>query len=183
MLLCAALLVVAASPTLANRGGYDDGNDAFGPLDVNRMSHGHRGGRLLHKLTMTRDWQKKDLRDDYSDIHVLFTTDSDNKPERALVVDLEDGQLVGVMHRWAGGVRDQVFGRATVWRATPRTLKMTFHRSLLGAGVRDYGYHVDTRFHDGTHPRCNDSSDGKIIICPDWAPNGTAPRAYVRHRR
>jgi hypothetical protein len=183
VVLLAGLVVIAGSPSLADRTGMRDETDSFGPFDVKRIVHSHRrfGNGLVHKITTWRRWGKGALNNDYSDIHILFTTDGDNKPERALVIDTEGGRIAAVMHRWANGVREQTFGRAAVSRPNRRSIRVVFRRSLLGRGVREYGWHVDTRFHKPRHPTCNVSGDGKIVVCPDSAPNSNAPRAYLRH--
>ena len=183
VVLLAGVLVIAGSSSLASRTSMRDPGDAFGPLDVRHITHGHArsGGGLVHKITTYRRWRGTALNNDYSDIKILFTTDRDNKPERALVIDTEGGRLVARMHRWAAGVREQTYGRSAVSRPNLRTLKVVVRRSQLRRGIREYGWHVDTRYHKPHHPTCNISGDGKIVVCPDAAPSATAPRAYLRH--
>jgi hypothetical protein len=183
-LICGGLFVAFGSPSLADRTSLNDEKDAFGPLDVKRISHGHgfRRGYLAHRLWTYRKWGRSTLRSEDSDIQLLFTTDRDNRPERVLVLDASDTGVSARMHQWRrGGVGAKVYGRGIVRRMGPRAVRLTFRRRLLGRGVREYGWHVDTRYSDRSHHRCR-TSDELIVVCPDSAPNNNQPRAYLRHR-
>lgn len=182
---CAAILVVGAAPGLADNASFRDNNDAYGRLDVKWISHGHvkvdGRKRLMHKIETYGTWNKNSFSQDASFIHLLFTTDGDNRPERALVVDVKNGHWTVEMHSWRGGeVRDYVFGRGHASRPNARTVRITFRRALLGNGVTEYGWHVDTQFHHTGHPHCG-TEKGVIIVCPDSAPDGTKPYSYLRH--
>jgi hypothetical protein len=183
VLLCAGLLATLGSPGLADKTGFRDENDAYGPLDVKRMWHGHGtdGGDLVHLVTTYGRWQAKTLESADSDIQVLFTTDADNKPERVLVIDEHNGSVRAEMHKWTKGIGKKTYGRAAVQRTGPRAVRVIFETSLLGRNVAEYGWHVDTRFHDEDHSRCN-VSDGVIVVCPDSAPDDNSPRSYLRHK-
>lgn len=182
VLLCVGVLSTLGSPSLADRTSYSDENDAYGPLDVKRMSHAHGTdkGDVVHLVTTYGKWDAKTLRSADSEIQLLFTTDKDNKPERVLVIDEHNGALRAEMHKWTKGIGTKVYGRAALERSGPRAVKVVFEPSLLGRKVGEYGWHVDTRFHDNDHARCN-VSDGVIVVCPDSAPNDNSPRAYLRH--
>jgi hypothetical protein len=159
-----------------------DENDAYGPLDVKRMSHGHGTdkGDIVHLVTTYGRWDRKTLRSADSEIQLLFTTDRDNKPERVLVIDEHGKGIRAEMHKWNKGIGKKVYGRAALERIGPRTAKLVFEPSLLGKDVGEYGWHVDTRFHDEAHSRCN-SKPGIVVVCPDSAPDENSPRSYLRH--
>lgn len=183
---CAAMVVGAAAPGLADSGSLHDGNDAYGRLDVKTISFGHRkaGGtrRLVHRMDTYGTFNRDSLSQDGSYIHFLFTTDGDNRPERALVVDVEDGRWVATMHSWRrGDVGEHVYGRAHVSRPNNRSVVVVFRRALLGSNVTEYGWHVDTSYHHTGHPHCGNDK-GFVIVCPDAAPDDTHPYAYLRHR-
>lgn len=183
VLLSAGLVVTLGPPSLADRTPLSDPDDAYGPLDVKRISHDHGAGRgiLIHQLSTFGRWGRRTLRSDDSVIHLLFTTDGDNKPERVLVIDAADNGVRAEMREWRRGAPgDKSFGRAALKRTGPRTAQVRFRKSLLGRGVREYGWHVDTRFSDRDHGRCSTRED-LITVCPDSAPDGNAPRAYLRH--
>ena len=183
VLLCAALCVVVGTPSLADGTSLSDANDAYGPLDIKRIWHAHgRGGDLEHRLVTYGRWTTRALESDVADIRILFTVDRDNAPERVLVVDVQgDGDgLQAIMHRWNNGVGNKVYGRAAVQKTGPRGLRLVFERSLLRRNLREYGWHVDTRFHDPNHSRCK-VTDGTLVVCPDSAPNANDPVSYLRH--
>jgi hypothetical protein len=181
-LLCAVALVLAAAPGLADQASLHDGNDAFGRLDVKRITQGHASNGLLHRIDTYGSFNKGSLSQDGSYIHVLFTTDSDNRPERALVVDVEGRDWIAQMHPWRNGeIGEHVYGRARVTRPNTRSVRLVFKRSLLGSGVNEYGWHVDTQYHHSGHPHCG-TDKGVVIVCPDSAPNDTKPYAYLRHQ-
>ena len=183
VLLCAGLVAIVGSPGLADRTSLHDENDAYGPLDVKRMSHSHGTdeGDVVHLVAMYGKWDQNTLESADSDIQLLFTTDGDNQPERVLVIDAEGNSIRADMHKWNKGVGKKSFGRAALERSGPRAVKVVFEKSLLGRKVSEYGWHVDTRFHDEDHSRCN-VSDGVIVVCPDSAPNDDSPRSYLRHK-
>jgi hypothetical protein len=169
------------SPGLADEANLHDDPDAFGPLDIKTISHAHgKGDRLVHFIATYGRWGAKTLRSEDSDIQLLFTTDGDNKPERVLVVDNHQGFVRAVMHKWQKGIGKKTYGNARIRRTGPRAAKLVFSPGLLGKGVGEYGWHVDTRFSDEDHRRCT-LRNGTIYVCPDSAPNETAPRAYLRH--
>lgn len=178
--LCASLFSILGSPGLADGTSFGDQNDAYGPLDVKRMSHGHGTDKndLVHRLTTYGKWDRRALSSADSEIQLLFTTDGDNAPERVLVVDARGESVAATMHKWNKGIGNKVYGEAAVSRPSRRDIKLVFEASLLGKKVREYGWHVDTRFHDKDHSRCN-VSDGVIVVCPDSAPNDA--RSYLRH--
>jgi hypothetical protein len=182
VLLCAGLFVTLGSPGLADKTSFGDENDAYGPLDVKKMSHRHGidKGDLFHFVTTYGKWDAKTLRSSDSEIQLLFTTDDDNKPERVLVIDEVNGNIRAEMYKWKKGVGNKSYGSVVLERSGPRAVKILFQQSMLGRKVREYGWHVDTRFHDQDHSRCN-VSDGVIVVCPDSAPNTNSPRAYLRH--
>jgi hypothetical protein len=182
VLLCAGLLTTVGSPSLADRTSLRDENDAYGPLDIKRMSHAHGTDEddVVHLVTTYGKWDRKSLRSADSEIQLLFTTDADNKPERVLVIDVQGRGIRAEMHKWNEGIGKKVYGRAALERSGPRAVKVLFETSLLGKKVDEYGWHVDTRFHDEDHSRCN-ISDGVVVVCPDSAPNDNSPRSYLRH--
>ena len=182
---CAGMLLLGAAPGLADRASLHDSNDAFGRLDIKTITQGHTTGArrmLMHRIETYGSWDKSSLRHEGSYIHLLFTTDKDNRPERALVIDVQNRRLVAQMHSWHNGeVGENVYGRARVSRPNNRTVRVTFRRTLLGANVTEYGWHVDSQFHQNGHPHCG-SEHGVVIVCPDSAPNDTHPYAYLRHQ-
>lgn len=179
-LVSTGIVVLAAAPGLADRAALHDRNDAYGRLDVKTIAHGHgKGGTLVHHIDTFGTWPSRVLKNDGTYIRILFTTDKDNRPERALVVDFRGGRLVADMHSWRNGVGGKV-GRARASRPGPRSLRLAFPRRLLGSGISEYGWHVDTQFHDDGHPHCG-TDHGVQVVCPDAAPNGTRPNAYLRH--
>lgn len=183
VLLCAGLLCIAGSPSLADGTAFGDENDAYGPLDIKRMSHGHGSdaGDLVHRLSTYGKWDRDTLDSADSEIQILFTTDGDNKPERVLLIDAQGNRMIADMHEWKNGVGTKVYGSAGWSRTGPRGIMLVFERKLLGKKVKEYGWHVDTRFHDQNHGRCK-VTDGVIVVCPDSAPNSNSPRSYLRHQ-
>ena len=184
MLICAGLFVTFGSPGLADRAALNDGqNDAFGPLDIRRISHGHAGtNRVFHYLSMYERWGRSDLRSSVSEIRILFTTDHDNRPERVLVIDAGEHRLEAFMHKWKkGGPGKKIYGQAALSRPSKRGVRAAFDQALLGNKVGSYGWHVDTRYHDARNHRCNLARRRKVIVCPDSAPNDNSPRSYLVH--
>ena len=185
-LLCAGMLLVVAAPGLADRAALHDRNDAFGRLDVRTITQGHLDTSarrmLLHRIDTFGTWDKDSLRHEGAYIHILFTTDADNRPERMLNVDTVDNRLVAEMRSWRKkGVGETIYGHARVSRPDNKSVRVVFPRKLLGRGVDEYGWHVDTQFHKAGHPHCG-TERGVIVVCPDSAPNDTKPYAYLRHQ-
>lgn len=137
---------------------------------------------LLHRVDTYGTWNKASVRHEGSFIHLLFTTDNDNRPERVLVIHTDRNRLIAQMHSWRGGeVGENVYGRARVRRPDARSVTVAFRRTLLGSNVTEYGWHVDSQFHQNGHPHCG-SNNGIVIVCPDSSPNDSHPYAYLRHQ-
>ena len=182
---CAVMLLMGAAPGLADSASLRDANDAFGRLDIESITQGHTTGAkrmLMHRVETYGSWNKSSLRHDGSYIHLLFTTDKDNRPERALVVDVQGNRITAEMHSWSkGGIGDTVYGHARVARPNSRSVRVVFRRNMLGDDVTEYGWHVDSQFHQNGHPHCG-TENHVVIVCPDSAPNDTHPYAYLRHQ-
>ena len=181
---CAGMLLLAGAPGLADQASLRDHKDAFGPLDLRIVSHGHTShGRrmLLHRVVTYGAWNKRALGHEGSYIRIAFTTDNDNRPDRALLVTEEHGRLIAEMRSWVrGDVGERVYGRGHARHPDEHTLVVAFRRALLGSNVTEYGWHVDSQYHSKNHRHCG-TSHGVVVVCPDSAPNDTTPFAYVRH--
>lgn len=181
----ALLLVLFAAVALAPPAGADtrgrrDGNDARGPLDIQRIAHRHRvtadGTRqLVHTIRLRRAWPVKKLRHQ-GFVHLYFELRGHpgNPPERTLWIVYRKGSLVASMRNSLGDPPRRV-GRVSLWRPDWRTVRVAFPKEVLRRGLRRYEWNASS-FVEGRHELCP-HRDG----CSDWAPDIRRGLRYVRH--
>lgn len=171
----AACLMLAA-PAGAGTATREDGNDSPGLLDVQRVVHGHAGdGILLHRFKTFEKWDWSIFENEtFADFS--FFVNGGRRVDRTLTVTTSpDGTPYAEMYDRDG----DTVGYARVWKPTPRSLQVEFHRSLLGKNVDSYRWKLLTTFHEDDHEKCGTSGNA-IKLCPDAAPN--RGKGKIRHR-
>lgn len=176
-----ALLVGAPAPAAADGGAFKDPDEkpfceAPDPcpdtdyMDFRRVTFGHgdRPRVLRHGIETRKRWKTKELggRNGVT-IYFQLNTDDDARAERVLRVRRKDGELWGRVFR--GKYYRKEVGRAHVWRPDRRSLKVRFHRRLLGEGVARYRWSVHWSNRDTACP-------GSCHV--DFAPH----RGWYEHR-
>lgn len=171
--LTAALLTSIALPgALADGRGRSDGNDARGPLDIARISHAHRGSgssaTLVHTMRLHEAWRANKLRDR---AFAVFSFDLRGRRgaghERTVQVWYQKGALVADMFDHVGA--GHYVGPVTLRRPNARTIRVSFHKSMLRKGLRSYKWRAATVVK--RHGKCGGRNG-----CIDWAPDGRRVR-------
>lgn len=166
--------LLAAPAVQADVTRYRDGNDAHGPLDIRSVSHAHRSRRLVHTVRLKRAWPVRKLR---AQAYLLFHFNLGKRagsPERTLQVEYEEGSLVAWMF---DTTVDPGKSLAPVDLARPnaRTLRVSFPKSLLRAGLRRYAWNAATVVERRSR-LCD-----VVVACVDWAPGAPKKKRYLRH--
>lgn len=170
-LLCGGLVPAAGADGERRR----DGNDARGPLDIARISHGHRDGRLVHTIRLRRPWPAQELRHrGFAHVYFELRGHPGNPPERTLQIVYEKGGLVARMYNSLGDPPKHI-GRVALRRPDRRTVRVLFPPKLLRRGVQRYKWNAVT-FVEGGHDLCRRRGG-----CVDWAPNTRRGFRYVEH--
>lgn len=164
--LVALLGLLFPSQSSADTSSHFDGDDTHGVLDLKRVVQGHKSdphGRLVrHRLTMFREWGRVDLRHERNFINIFFNLDKDQRPERRLTIDVEDGRLKARMDRFPSGRR---VGRAEVWRPDRRSVSVAFPESFLSE-VASYRWRANSFYHSKGEGPCGTPSD-VVKTCVD----------------
>lgn len=160
-LLCAAFVPAAR----ADRARLRDGNDARGPLDIARISHGHRGNRLVHTIRLRGPWPAKKLRHrGFAHVYFELRGHPGNPPERTVQIVYERGELVARMYNSLGDPPRHV-RRVALRRPDRRTVRVLFPAKLLRRGLQRYKWNTVT-FVESGHDLCRRRSG-----CVDWGPD------------
>lgn len=170
----AALLALAPTAAWADGKGFRDGNDARGRLDIARVSHAHRGTRIVHTTRLRRPWPAKKLG---AGAFALFYFDLRGRrgagAERMVQVEFVKGRLVAHMFDTTTQPARHV-GRVTLRRPDRRTVRVSFAKAMLRRGLRSYKWNAATLLR---------TSGGKCggPGCIDWAPDGGKRIRHIRH--
>ena len=88
----------------ADTRSFRDPNDARGPLDIRRVTHGHqkKGGDsfFVHTVSTHKRWGSKLLGRDATEIDLWFSTDGDGRPDRVVYINHDDGRLRASMNTY-----------------------------------------------------------------------------------
>lgn len=180
LLVALALSVTPLAPVHADKERRRDGNDARGPLDIARISHGHRttsDGRdlLVHSIRLHEAWPVKKLRHrGFANVYFELRGHPGNPPERTLQIEYSKGRLVAHMYDSLGDP-PRLVRRVRVRRPDWRSVRVVFPKSLLRKGLERYKWNVVT-FVEGGHELCSRRGG-----CTDWAPDLSRRLRYVRH--
>ena len=142
-----AATIALPTATFADTGRVEDARDREGPLDLKFATHGHRDGRLSHRIGMHDGWRSRVLAGRKNWIGIWIST---NEParvegsERFVQVDYKRGRgLHATVYRGAPGELEKV-GSARVHRLSDRVVRVTFSRRLLGRGVDHYKWFIES---------------------------------------
>lgn len=164
----------------ADRTRFADGNDAPGPLDIDRIAHGHRttaGGvhRLVHTVRLRQAWPVQALKKrGFLLLYFELRGNRDAPPERTLQVEYEKGKLVARMYDTLADPSDHL-GRVPLRQPGRRTLRFLLPKSLLRDGLRRYKWNAVTAVEQRA------KACGRVGGCVDWAPDSADKIEYVRH--
>ncbi len=181
LLLAVVVSSVGAVPAArADRTRFADGNDAPGPLDIARISHGHRTTsngvhRLVHTVRLGRAWPVQKLKKrGFLLLYFELRGHRGDPPERTLQVEYEKGKLVARMYDTLADPSDHL-ARVPFRQPDRRTLRFSFPKSLLREGLRRYKWNAVTAV-ERRAKAC-----GRVGGCVDWAPDSADKIEYVKH--
>lgn len=167
-----ALLAMSVPATANQEGAVEPERDAFGPLDVQSIMHGHRDAdrdRLWHLVKMHEPWRARALRGRGSYIYVWLSTDREDRfAERRIWIDLCNGKLragVEIYDEFSDGAGVSHIRQLGVSRPSHGTVKVFFHANDLGRNVAGYKWSVDTSYRKSGSRNCSSA-------CYDSAPDG-----------
>jgi len=133
---------------------FTDPDDVNLPLDLKTLTHSADASTI----TYTAETYEA-FRDDQIDFFWSLDTDNDNKVDRLVGVEYEDGKVGAKVETPA----EKEIGPATFTRIGPNAVKVTFARRFAGSGP-SYQYRV-TAATDLNH---NDEEDpGETDVAPD----------------
>lgn len=173
------MLGVGMVAATADTTGVSDPDDAYGRLDVARVTHGHgKSSKVLqHRVRTHERWRSRALSNKRSIIYVWFSTDGEDKfGEQRAVIDYKNGRLVACLQIYEEEGDAATVGpchKIRVWRHGPRRVVIAFDESRLG--VSAYKWSVETFFFRSASRSCSSNE------CEDAAPRDTG-RGQITHR-
>lgn len=175
-------LTLLGSVAGASTGAHLDGSDVSGKLDIARIRHGHREGRLVHTITMTRAWRNRVLANG-SYITVFITTDRDESEERTVAIDKQGGRLRADLYSCSeceGDAPLRSFIRSLpVTRPSDSQVRFSFRKGdLARRSIARYGWYVASSFIS----RSRSHACSRTAPCDDFAPDISDGRNYLFHR-
>jgi hypothetical protein len=180
LVVTAVIAALLAPPAHADGRRFADGNKARGPLDIARISHGHRlgpkGGQLVHTVRFHRAWPVEKLRRQ-GFVHLDFDLrgNAGGPQERSIWIVYRKGKLVATMYATLGDPPKRL-ARVALWRPDWRTVRVAFPKTLLRKRPPQRYEWAALSFVDGRHDLCPRRRRG----CFDYAPNPDR-RRYVKH--
>ena len=194
---CGALILclLGMAPASADRASKTDAEDSPGLLDIARVAHGHRDGRLVHRIRTHEPWPARRLdRDTRWIVFWISTNDRPRQPEgfeRLIWIHYARGRLRGAVYQPSTtdgyyGPHERV-GKVRVTRPDARTVVVRFEARLLDENLRNYRWWAQTSWETERGP-C--AEDGMVVdnhngypfsesgTCFDRGPGG----GYLRHR-
>ena len=171
-----ALALLMPVPTTATEARRRDPNDIHGPLDIKRISHGHRSGDVLwHKVVMRSPWGRKALRG-VGEIRFQFSTDGEDRfDEVNASIDLKDGKLKVWIFPYVEGSDYASVGpseRIRFARPNRRSIKIFFGQSWVDKRDR-YVWSVNSSYMKRSSRHCARG-------CYDYAPGASPNR--IEHK-
>jgi hypothetical protein len=169
--LCCLLLLVGQVAS-ADDGAVSDPNDTFGPLDIERISHGHTDEAFVirHRIKTRSRWGNGQLGNADSEILMLLTTDDEPRAEWMIQIDYVRSHLRAILLPYVESDASATIGDhypIEVWRPTRRSVEVAFSTHILGDDVDRYGWTSFTRFEKTSSSSCR-----SYVDCSDEAPDG-----------
>ena len=175
LLVALAITLLLAFPSVASESHRRDPNDAHGPLDIRRISHGHKGDLVWHKVVMRSSWGPQALRG-ADQIRFQFSTDGEDRfDEVNASVDLKDGELRAWVFPYVEGSDYAGVGpseRIRLTRPDRYSVKIFFKRSWVDKRNR-YAWSVSSYYKRNGSRHCENT-------CRDYAP-GASPNRLVHN--
>jgi hypothetical protein len=173
-ILASAFLV---APAWANEGATRDPNDVRGPLDIKRITHGHRSADVLwHKVVMHNRWGADDLRGD-DEIRIHISRDGEDRfDEVHISIDEKNGDLRAWIFPYTEGSDFAGVGpseRIRMTRPNPRVVKVFFEREWVQNRRNRYAWSAGSSYRDRDSAHCTRT-------CSDYAP-GHDPERLVHN--
>lgn len=166
------MLLLAASPVLADRISKKDPDDFDHRLDVRRVVHSHGGeeGRVRHKLASHETWRSRVLRKKGWRIAFFFSIDKNvHDAERRIVIRQRNGELHATYFAGSHATERQE-ADVRVRRPDRRSVSIAFDPDLFRDGIRAYRWWtVVYEWTDGGAAICDSP-------CTDHAPNSGSLR-------
>ena len=147
------LAASAAAPAGAQPGSFTDPDDVNLPLDLKTLTHGDGGSTITYTVETYEAFE-----DRQADFKWSVDSNNDQKVDRLVSVEFESNRLVGKVE----DTKEKELGPATVERAGPAGIRVTFERQLVGGG--SYQYRVTSV----TDKNGNEEDDpGETDVAPD----------------
>lgn len=147
-----ALAMAPPTPAGAEPGGFTDPDDVDLALDLKALTHDLAGTTVVYTVETFEPFE-----DRQADFKWALDTSNDQRVDRLVSVEWE-GQLVAKVE----DANENELGGATVERAGPQALRVSFRRDLVGASSYQY------RVMAVTDKNGNDEDDqGEIDVAPD----------------
>lgn len=165
--LALGLALSLAAPAVADTVSARDPQDGGYRFDIRRIRHGHgraegdRAPRLQHTVRFRRAFTPKQYRGNVS-VHIVFPD-----LDRGIRIVHRKGQWRGVLFKPRSG---KVIGHPKVWRPDDRTLRVSFRKGRLQAGLDEYRWsaYAQPVYH------CPESDPGEpVIACSPMPPDIT----------
>lgn len=158
---------------VADRASGRDPTDSQGRLDVAAVGHGHRDGRLAHRVKMHDPWKSNLLSGKRKWIALwISTNDTADSPEgfeRLIWIHYSHDRLTAGIYRQKADesgfhIRYRLIRKIPVHRPNRRTARVTFNPNLLGRDVSKYRWFAQTGWQVRKGP-CS-SNDGQTVDDP-----------------
>lgn len=150
-----ALLLTAgaAIPAGAGPGSFTDPDDVNLPLDLKTLTHGDAGSTITYTAETYDPFE-----DRQADFKWGVDSNNDQQVDKFVSVEFEGNRLVGKVET----TNERDLGGATVERAGPAGIRVTFERRLLAGGSYQY------RVISVTDNNRNEEDDpGETDVAPD----------------
>lgn len=156
----ALALFAAADVGRAGTSTTPDADDVVGPLDIESVSQGHLGKKVVHTIRTFANWRVGILAPSTPNYFLLeLSTDADPAPERSVLVFSRAGHMVGAIF----GPNGRFVAQAGVSHPHGRTVRVTIPLKRLG-NPAGYRWQAFAFFRSGSVCRTG---------CLDRAPNGS----------
>ena len=147
------LAASAAAPAGAQPGSFTDPDDVNLPLDLKTLTHDDSGSTITYTAETYEAFE-----DRQADFKWAVDSNNDQKVDKFVSAEYEGNRLVGKVET----TTEKDLGPATVERAGPAGIRVTFERRLLGGGSYQY------RVISVTDQNRNEEDDpGETDVAPD----------------